>query len=143
MQGDCVGGSVATQSSLGELEIADEINRRRWDRLPVAIPVFIRGKDSHGRPFEEFTTGFDISPGGMLLATRQYVAPSSKLTLEIPTAPAPKMQLVDRFVRDISGRAVRVTHAEQYYLYGVKFERPLADRRSAPSSRKKKNSPNM
>jgi PilZ domain len=134
---------VATQTNLGDLEITESLNRRRWTRLPVAIPVFIRGKDSHGRPFEEFTTGFDISPGGLLLATRQYVVPSSKLTLEIPSAPAPKLRMVDRFVRDISGRAVTVTHAEQYYLCGVKFVRPLSDRKASTPSRKKKNSPNM
>ena len=118
-------------------------NRRRWARLPVAIPVFIRGKDSRGRPFEEFTTAFEISPGGMLLATRQYVVPSSKLTLEIPSAPGPRHQMVNPFVRDIAVRAVTVTHAEEYYLCGVKFERPLVGRPPAAQSRKKKYSPNV
>lgn len=99
--------------------------KRRWDRIPLAIPVFVRGKDQEGREFREFTTAMNISPGGLLLATRRFISPSSIVSLEIPAAPLPRTGIPQEFIRKLFGQTVTVTHTEQCYLCGVKFDRPL------------------
>ena len=42
------------------------IDRRQWERLPLAIPVFVRGIEPSGKQFIEFATALDISVGGAL-----------------------------------------------------------------------------
>jgi PilZ domain len=113
-------------------------DRRRWSRIPVAIPVFVRGKDGEGKEFREFTTAFNIGGGGILLATRRYVPKSSTITLEIPAGPLSSQPMPQKYFRDLVGRAVTVTHTEQCYLCGVKFNRPLIQPSGKKSSSKKK-----
>jgi hypothetical protein len=113
-------------------------DRRRWERIPVAIPVFVRGKDGDGKEFREFTTAFNIGGGGVLLATRRYVPRMSTISLEIPAGPLSSQPMPQKFFRDLVGRAVTVTHTEQCYLCGIKFSRPLT-KPAAPKSASRKN----
>jgi c-di-GMP-binding flagellar brake protein YcgR len=123
-----------------ELSSEKDLERRRWERIPLAIPVFIRGKDADGKEFREFTTAFNISAGGILLATRRYVPKSSSISLEIPAGPMSSQLAGRKFYRDLVGRAVTVTHSEQCYLCGVKFSRPLVQRAAGRKSKKKNTS---
>src|SRR5437870_7447179 len=73
----------------GKLSAAVQWNpeRRRWSRLPLAIPAFIRGVNGQGREFLEFGTLLNESAGGVLLAIRKPLRRWSRVTLEIPSAP--------------------------------------------------------
>ena len=113
-------------------------DRRRWARIPVAIPVFVRGKDQEGKEFREFTTAFNIGGGGVLLATRRFVPKSSTVFLEIPAGPLSGQPMSQKYYRDLTGRAVTVTHAEHCYLCGVKFSRPLIQATPPKPAPKKK-----
>jgi len=99
--------------------------RRRSERLPLGIPVFVRGIDDHGKEFQEFTTAFNISAGGALVATRRYLPASTLISLEIPAAPLPRMATSPVFVRNLPAHPVTVTHSEQCYLVGLKFSKTL------------------
>ena len=99
--------------------------RRRWERLPVAIPVFVRGIDENGKDFVEFTTMLNISAGGTLLATKRYLPESTSLALEIPSAPLPPLAGAPHFVRKVAARLVRVTHSDRSNLCALQFTRPL------------------
>jgi len=101
------------------------LERRRSERLPLGIPVFVRGIDQHGKEFQEFTTAFNISAGGALIATRRYLPDSSLISLEIPAAPLPRMTTSPVFVRNLPAHPVTVLHSEQCYLVGVKFAKSL------------------
>jgi hypothetical protein len=61
--------------------------RRRWRRLPLAIPVFVRGVDYHGNKFQEFCALLNVSGGGALLATRISLRPGTMVSVEIPIPP--------------------------------------------------------
>ena len=111
--------------------------RRRWERIPVAVPVFVRGKDADGKEFSEFTTALNIGGGGLLLAIRRYIPLASIVDLEIPAGPMPKGKVPRKFIRDLSGRAVTVTHSEQCYPAGVKFSHPLVQPTTKKSTSKK------
>jgi hypothetical protein len=104
-------------------------DRRRWERLPLAIPVFVRGLDPHGKQFVDFATALDISVGGALLAIHRHLPEGSKIMLEIPSAPTlhnhqnPK---VPRAVRqNFYAKAVRVTNNDTCHLMGLQFQKPL------------------
>ncbi len=97
--------------------------RRKWQRLPLAIPVFVRGIEPSGRKFIEFATALDISVGGALLSIQRYLPEGSKIMLEIPSSPIPTGKYKNQ--KGLSAKLVRVTHSEQGQLLGLKFQHPL------------------
>ncbi len=102
-----------------------ESERRRWERLPIAIPVFVQGVDDRGKEFLEFTSALNISAGGALLAVRRYVKQSSQVSVEIPSAPLPQLGVAPHFVRSVQAQVIRVTHSDHGHLWALKFSRPL------------------
>lgn len=102
-------------------------DRRKHQRLPLSIPVFVRGIDQDGKEFLEFATALNISAGGILLATRRNLPKSSNLSLEIPVAPLPPTNVSPQSVRSLKARLVRVTHGDRCHLVGLRFSRPLGE----------------
>jgi len=106
--------------------------RRKWQRLPLAIPVFVRGIEPSGRKFIEFATALDISVGGALLAIQRHLPEGSKIMLEIPSNPIPRAN--DKSQKSLSAKLVRVTHSEKGQLLGLKFQRPLLSGLTQPGA---------
>lgn len=104
-----------------------ENERRKWPRLPLAIPVFVRSRDDKGKEFLEFATALNISASGVLVAVRRSLPPSARILLEIPSAPLAAMAKLPKASRTLRARCVHVTHAEGYHLVGLKFSRPLLE----------------
>ena len=102
-----------------------ETERRKWLRLPLAIPVFVRSRDEKGKEFLEFATALNISAAGALVAIRRGLPRSAQVLLEIPSAPSSAMPNLPKASRTLRARAIRVTHTEGYHLVGVKFAHPL------------------
>jgi PilZ domain-containing protein len=98
--------------------------RRSWDRLPISIPFFVRGKRSSGEEFLEFATALNLSAGGVLLAARRYLDPGTQISLEIPVALVNKAQL-PRSVSLLHATVLRCTADRQYFLLGLQFDSPL------------------
>ncbi len=104
---------------------APAAERRRWSRLPLAIPVFVRGQVGQEREFLEFATALNVSAGGMLLAVRRSLPSSTQVLLEIPSAPLAALAALPKVARSLRAKALRTQHAEGYNLVGLKFSRPL------------------
>jgi hypothetical protein len=102
-----------------------QAERRKWSRLPLAIPVFVRSRDQEGKEFLEFATALNVSAGGMLVAMRRVLPLLSQIQLEIPSAPVSALAMLPRASRDLRAKALRATPAEGCYLLGLKFTRPL------------------
>jgi hypothetical protein len=102
-----------------------ENERRRWTRLPLAIPVFVRGRDDQGKEFLEFATALNVGAGGMLVAIRRVLSAVAQIRLEIPSAPVAELAPLPRAARSLRARTTRITPAQGYYLVGIKFSRPL------------------
>lgn len=100
--------------------------RRKFQRLPLSIPVFVRGTDQEGKEFLEFATALNISAGGILLATRRSLPKSASLSLEIPVAPVPDPSTQPQSIRSLKARLVRITHGDRCHLLGLRFAKPLA-----------------
>ncbi len=106
------------------------VERRKNERVPLAVPVFVRGKDSEGKEFLEFATALNVSAGGALLATRRLLPRFTTIALEVPSAPLPRTKVLPRAVRRLRARLLRVTVVDGYQLWGLKFSSPLISKRS-------------
>jgi len=104
--------------------------RRRWARLPLAIPVFVRSRDQDGKEFLEFATAWNVSAGGALIAVRRSLRLSSQVLLEIPSAPAATSPSRTTASSRVQAKAKWVSHAEGYHLVGLKFAHPLLNHAS-------------
>ncbi len=101
--------------------------RRRWERLPIAIPVFVRGSDETGRKFVEFATAANINAGGMLLVTKHPMPAGLVVTLEIPT-PTPFFQAPSHTTHGaLSATVLYENYSEGFHLCGMAFTEPLLD----------------
>ena len=100
-------------------------DRRGGERIPLAIPTFVRGVDEYGQEFVEFTTALNISGGGALLVMRRHLPPSSEVFLEIPAAPCPPLKMHPPSVRSLRARVVRVTHLDRANVLGLEFTHPV------------------
>ena len=98
--------------------------RRRWSRLPLAIPVFVRSYDEKGKEYLEFATSLNVGAGGMLIAIRRALPATDELQLEIPSAPV-AVASFPGVARTLRAKALRSTPADGYYLLGLKFDHPL------------------
>jgi len=99
--------------------------RRQSHRLPLAIPIFVRGVDERGKQFLEFTTTLNISGTGVLVAMRRSLPLASQVVLEIPAAPLPKVAAAPQFVRSLDAKLVRVAFSEPSYFWALQLDRSL------------------
>ncbi len=99
--------------------------RRQWQRLPLAIPVFVRSRVDLDKEFLEFATALNVSAGGMLVAVRRALPFSSQVSLEIPSAPLAAMAMFPKVARNVRAKVLRTEHAEGFHLLGLKFSKPL------------------
>jgi hypothetical protein len=104
--------------------------RRRWARLPLAIPVFVRSHDQDGKEFLEFANAWNVSAGGALIAVRRSLRLSSQVLLEIPRAPEATSPSRTTASSRVQAKAKWVSHAEGYHLVGLKFAHPLLNHAS-------------
>src|SRR5579864_7934616 len=88
--------------------------RRKWERLPLAIPVFVRSHDEKGKEFLEFATALNVSAGGMLVAVRRVLPAVAQLQLEIPSPPVAALALMPRASRNL--RAKTLQHSRRGLL---------------------------
>src|SRR6185312_4338211 len=100
--------------------------RRKWDRLPISIPMFVRANNESGEEFLEFATALNLSAGGVLLASRKYLDPGTSVRLEIPVALVNKAQL-PQSVSLLQAKVLRCTPDRQYFLLGLEFNTPLLE----------------
>jgi len=98
---------------------------RKWARLQLSIPVFVRTRDGSGKDSLEFATAINISAGGALVVVRRSLPKSALVSLEIPSAPIGPASGLPSSSRVIRAKTVWVTHLDDYHLLGLKFVRPL------------------
>jgi c-di-GMP-binding flagellar brake protein YcgR len=112
--------------------------RRRWPRLPLAIPVFVRSHAEAEKEFLEFATALNVSAGGMLVAVRRSLPSSAQVSLEIPSAPLAALAELPAVTRNLRAKVLRMQHGEGYNLIALKFSRPLAEGHRASKSPRRK-----
>ncbi len=111
-------------SDNSEVQPAKQQERRKWDRLPISVPFFIRVDKENGEEMLEFATALNVSAGGALLASRKSVAPGTPVRLEVPVSLVNKAQL-PRSISLLHAKVLRCTADRQYFLLGFEFNPPL------------------
>jgi PilZ domain-containing protein len=97
--------------------------RRKWPRLALAIPVFVRGSDCEGNDFLDLGTTLNISSGGALLAVHKHLKRGSRISLEIPAA-FPSGTLGDQAKRKFRASIVRTGRQNHFHRYAARFYSP-------------------
>lgn len=98
--------------------------RRQWERIGLAVPLFVRGVDDRGLEFLEFGTALNISAGGALLAVQRPLPRAKRVSVETPSLPSPENSPTP-FAQRLKARVTRVMPSHGYTLCGLKFSRPL------------------
>lgn len=101
--------------------------RRTFQRLPLPIPLFLRGQDKHGKPFLDLTLALNMSAAGALVATLRSLEANAEVTLELPYAALPAPISLFQMKQGLQGRVVRAMKEDSYYLCAIRFTRPLLE----------------
>lgn len=115
-----------------------EFERRKWTRLPLAIPVFVHSTDENNRELLEFASALNISAGGSLIVLRRPIPLSARVLLEIPNSPTAPAAALSANPTSIAAKVTRVNHAKDYHLVAFEFLVPLLAQGGKALSRRRK-----
>ena len=113
----------AIQQKVSVPPLEDE--RRRYQRIQLQVPLFIRGKDAQGEQFMELAKTLDISAIGAFVASPRPLAINGFITLTIPAPSITSSGLVPAGMAPIQAKVRRQQEAGDVYLIGVEFVKPI------------------
>jgi len=99
--------------------------RRRFQRIHLQVPLFIRGRDAHGEQFLELAKTLNISGLGAFLTCPRALAINEIITLTIPAPSIVVSALVPSGMPPIQSRVKRQQEAGDVHLVGVEFLKPI------------------
>jgi PilZ domain len=111
------------RSNLGVQTLSDE--RRRFPRIQLQIPLFIRGRDAHGEQFVELAKILDVSGLGAFITSPRALRVGGVVTLTIPAPSITSSALVPAGMAPIQARVKRQQEAGDIHLIGVEFLKPI------------------
>jgi hypothetical protein len=100
--------------------------RRRFQRIHLQVPLFIRGRDAHGEQFVELAKTLDVSGMGAFITSPRPLLLGSVVTLTIPAPSITSSGLVPAGMPPIQARVKRQQEAGDIHLIGVEFLKPIA-----------------
>ncbi len=106
-------------------------DQRRWQRLPLGIPIVVKCLTEQRTPVTEFGTTINISAGGVLLAMRMPLLVGRGISLQIP-AGFPEQRPRVKTQRRFRARVLRVVRQDHWYLYAAAFSSRLHTRTPPP-----------
>ncbi|MGH9746243.1 MAG: PilZ domain-containing protein [Candidatus Acidiferrales bacterium] len=99
--------------------------RRRFQRIHLQVPLFIRGKDTYGEQFLELAKTLDISANGAFLTSPRPLSLNETVTLTIPAPSITSSALVPAGMPPIQAKVKRSQEAGDVHLIGVEFTKPI------------------
>jgi hypothetical protein len=99
------------------------LERRRERRVPVNLPMLVRGTDRAGASFEEHTSSVNVCRGGAAFATRYALDLGTRVEISIPVTP-PAAESDSEFATQ--GRIVHLApgQSDRELIVGVEFTGP-------------------
>lgn len=114
---------LSERRSRGSQEESAE--RRRFSRIRLQVPLFIRGTDGQGNEFLELAKTLDISCSGARLISPRSLQSQEIVSLTVP-APLPRSaEFGECGTAPISARVRRLEPSGEMELLAVEFLRPL------------------
>jgi PilZ domain len=105
--------------------VADTSKQRRFPRIRLQVPIFLRGQDASGVDFVELTKTLNISASGACIASTHLLRPEQIVHLTIPTPAPASSGLVPNETPPIAAKVLRQQTAGQMRLFGVEFLKTL------------------
>jgi hypothetical protein len=99
--------------------------RRRFQRIGLQVPMFIRGKDAHSEQFLELAKTLDVSGLGAFITSPRSLSVNEIITLTIPAPSITSSGLIPASMPPIQARVKRQQQAGDVYLVGVEFLKPI------------------
>ena len=99
--------------------------RRRFQRINLQVPLFIRGRDAQDEQFIELAKTLNISALGAVVASPRALAINGVVTLTIPAPSITSSALVPSGMPPIQARVKRQQEAGDIHLVGVEFLKPI------------------
>jgi hypothetical protein len=99
--------------------------RRRFPRIHLQVPLFVRGKDAHGEQFLELAKTLDISGLGAFITCPRALRLNEIVTLTVPAPSITSSGLVPAGMPPIQARVKRQQEAGDVHLVGVEFLKPI------------------
>lgn len=99
--------------------------RRRSQRIRLQVPLFVRGRDSHGEQFLELAKTLDISALGAFITCPRALSINEIITLTIPAPSITSSGLVPSGMPPVQARVMRQQDAGDVHLVGVEFLKPI------------------
>ena len=99
--------------------------RRRFPRIHLQVPLFIRGKDAYGEQFLELAKTLDVSAIGAFVTSPRPLSVNDYVTLTIPAPSITSSALVPAGMPPIQARVKRQQGAGDVHLVGVEFLKPI------------------
>ncbi len=103
----------------------DTSKQRRFPRIRLQIPVFLRAQDASGVDFVELTKTLNISASGACIASTHILRPDQVVHLTIPTPSPASSGLVPNETPPITAKVLRQQAAGDLRLFGIEFFKPL------------------
>jgi len=114
---------ITVHERLGMSPVYDE--RRRFQRIRLQIPLFIRGRDVRGEQFLELAKTLDISALGAFITCPRALVVNDIITLTIPAPSITSSALVPAGMPPIQAKVKRQREAGDVHLIGVEFLKPI------------------
>jgi len=102
-----------------------EDERRRFQRIHLQVPLFVRGRDGHGEPFMELGKTLDVSALGAFLTCTRSLLLGELIILTIPAPSMISTALIPAGMPPIQAKVRRQQEAGDLRLIGVEFLKPL------------------
>jgi hypothetical protein len=118
-------GASVLRDLIGERKRLDVPSTRRSSRIPLQVPVFVRGTDAFGSEFIELTKTLNISAIGACIASQRVLAIDQTVHLTIPSPSPATSGLVPSETPPIVARVLRQDQVGEMRLFGLEFLRPL------------------
>src|SRR5271167_1917663 len=103
----------------------DPSNLRRYPRIRLQMPVFLRAADTSGAEFIELTKTLNISSTGACIASTHILRPEQTVHLTIPTPGPATSSMVPSETPPIVAKVLRQQSSGEMRLFGLEFLRPL------------------
>jgi hypothetical protein len=108
-----------------KVAVALDDERRRFQRMRLQVPLFVRGRDMHGEQFMELAKTLDISAIGAFIACPRALSMNDVVTMTIPAPSIISSGLVPAGMPPIQARVKRQQEAGEIHLVGVEFLKPI------------------
>jgi c-di-GMP-binding flagellar brake protein YcgR len=90
-----------------------QVDRRGFHRLPIRVPIFIKGTDANGQDFYELTHTVNVSASGACFLSQRELQESADLLISIPAPVDVRESAREDYEFKFPARVVRIENGPQ------------------------------